>query len=117
MDWNLLFCSGIIMKRHLKWLVVFGAVTVGLMLNTAHGTPVVLTVTPAVVSNTYPGVIMLDITGLTNTEKVTIQKWIDFNGNGAVDAGEFMIDAGKIADGGAMVIGGITNVSVPYDNN
>src|SRR5436190_12197191 len=105
------------MNKHLKWRVVLSAFTMALMLNTAQATPVVLTVKPAVISNTYPGVITLDITGLTNTEKVTIQKWIDSDGNGAVDAGELMMDAGKISDGGAMIIGGITNVSVPYDNN
>ena len=79
--------------------------------------PVILTVTPAVVSNTYPGAITLDITGLTNTEKVIIQKWIDNNSNGVVDTGEWLIDSFKISDGGAMVIGGVTNVSVPYDTN
>lgn len=76
-----------------------------------------LTVSPSVISNNYPGVITLNITGLTNTEKVTIQRWIDGNANGMIDAGEQMMDAFKIADGGAMVINGVTNLNVPFDSN
>src|SRR6267154_4412462 len=76
-----------------------------------------LSVTPSVISNTYPGMVQLDIGGLTNGEPVMVQKWLDLNGNGSIDAGEMMIDVFKIADGGAMVIGGVTNISAPYDSN
>lgn len=78
---------------------------------------VALTVNPSVISNTYTGVITLNITGLTNTEQVIVQQWLDLNGNGTIDPGEPMFDTFKIADGGAMVIGGVTNVSVPFDSN
>lgn len=78
---------------------------------------VTLTVSPSVTSNTYPGFITLNITGLTNTEQVTIQRWLDLNGNGIIDPGEPMLEAFKISDGGAMVIGGVTNLSVPYDSD
>jgi len=78
---------------------------------------VTLTVSPSAISNTYTGVITLNITGLTNTEKVLVQKWVDANANGQVDAGELLMDQGSIADGGAMVIGGITNINVPFDSN
>jgi hypothetical protein len=78
---------------------------------------VTLTVSPSVTSNTYPGFITLNITGLTNTEQVIVQRWLDANDNGLIDPGEPMLEAFKIQDGGAMVIGGITNVSVPYDSN
>jgi len=75
-----------------------------------------LTVSPAVIGNTYAGAITLNITGLTNGEKVTVQTYLDLNSNGVVDAGEPLVDAFKIADGGAGVIGGITNISVPFDS-
>jgi hypothetical protein len=75
------------------------------------------TVTPSVVSNTYAGVITLDIGGLTNGEQVAIQKYFDLNGNGVVDPGEPLADAFKISDGGAFVIGGVTNLNVPFDSN
>ena len=78
---------------------------------------VTLTVSPSVTSNTYPGFITLNITGLTNTEKVVVQRWIDGNANGAVDAGEQMMDTFKISDGGVTIIGGVTNLNAPYDLN
>jgi hypothetical protein len=78
---------------------------------------VTLSVSPAVTGSTYSGVITLDITGLTNTEKVAVQKWVDANTNGVIDAGDLLIDEGKIMDGGASVIGGITNLNVPFDHN
>jgi hypothetical protein len=78
---------------------------------------VTLSVSPSVISNTYAGVITLDIAGLTNTEKVVVQKWQDGNANGLIDAGELLMEQGNITDGGAMVIGGITNINVPFDSN
>ena len=86
--------------------------------NTAVAQPT-LTVSPSVISNTYPGVITLAINGLTNTEKVVMQRWIDLNGNGAVDPGEPMLDSFKLADNDSSIamIGGITNVNVPIDSN
>ncbi len=78
-----------------------------------------LTVSPAITSNTYPGVITLNITGLTNHETVTIQEWLDLNANGVIDAGEPMIDAGKITDNdpSKAIIGGVTNINIPIDSN
>ncbi len=78
-----------------------------------------LTVSPSVVSNTYTGVITLNITGLTNGEQVTVQRWIDFNGNGVIDAGEPMMDVFKITDNDvtSFLIGGVTNVNIPADAN
>src|ERR1700678_2347696 len=77
----------------------------------------VLSVTPSVISNTYPGDITLNITGLTNTEQVQVQRWIDGNANGVIDPGEQMMESFTIADGGAMVISGVTNLNVPFDSN
>ena len=76
-----------------------------------------LTVSPSVISNTYLGNITLNITGLTNGESVIVQKWLDGNASGSIDAGEPVMDVFKIADGGAMIIGGITNINVPFDSN
>jgi hypothetical protein len=78
-----------------------------------------LTVSPSSTSNNYTGVITLQITGLTNGEQVTIQKWLDLNGNGAIDPGEPVIDAFKIGDNDLTnnVISGVTNINVPWDTN
>ncbi len=76
-----------------------------------------ISVSPSVTSNSYTGFITLNITGLNNGEQVVVQKWLDLNGNGLIDAGEPMVDAFNLTDGGAMTIGGVTNLSVPFDSN
>ena len=78
---------------------------------------VTFTVTPAAVNNTYAGVIALDIGGLTNGEQVIVQKYLDVNSNGVLDPGEPLVDAGKLTDGKANIIGTVTNINVPYDQN
>jgi hypothetical protein len=77
----------------------------------------VVTVTPSVISNTYPGFLTLTITGLTNGEKVTVQKWLDQNGNGIVDGSEPLVDQFPLTDNDMSnaLIGGATNVNVPFD--
>jgi len=76
-----------------------------------------LTVSPAAISNTYPGVITLNITGLTNFQSIKVQTYLDLNGNGVVDPGEPLIDAFNLKESGVTIIGGITNLNVPYDSN
>jgi len=78
--------------------------------------PVVgFSVTPSVVSNTYNGFITLLITGLTNTETVVVQKYIDANGNGVLDPGEPLWQQFTLTDGTNSQIGGVTNFNVPGD--
>ena len=73
---------------------------------------------PATVSNTYLGVITLQITGLTNNETVVVQKYLDVNGNGVVDAGDWLVQQFDLTDGlPGMAIGGITNLNVPGDTD
>jgi len=96
----------------LRYLGVCFGVTVVLASQAAT-----LVVNPSVVSNTYLGPILLSIGGLTNGEQVAIQHYLDLNGNGSPDSGEPMIDAFRIRDGGAYVIGGVTNRSVPWDSD
>jgi hypothetical protein len=75
-------------------------------------------VTPAAVSNTYNGTITLQIGGLTNTETVVIQKFLDLNTNSLVDGGDWLMQQFTLTDGQAgMVIGGVTNFNVPGDLN
>jgi hypothetical protein len=83
----------------------------------AYSQTAALTVTPSVTSNTYGGFITLNITGLTNGQQVKVQTYLDLNGNGVVEANDPLLDVFSITDGGAQIIGGITNVSVPYDSN
>ena len=79
---------------------------------------VAVTVTPAAVSNTYSGVITLTITGLTNTETVQVQKYLDSNTNGVIDGGDTLWQQFTLTEGQAgMVIGGVTNSAVPGDTD
>lgn len=76
-----------------------------------------LAVSPSSTSNTYTGVISLQIGVLTNAEPVVVQSFLDVNANGVVDTGEPMVDTFAITDGGAALIGGKTNLNVPFDSN
>ncbi|HZQ45626.1 MAG TPA: hypothetical protein VFC07_01330, partial [Verrucomicrobiae bacterium] len=100
-----------------KIIILCTAFAAWLAAGSAGFAQVTLGVSPSVISNTYAGLITLNITGLTNGEKVTIQRYLDLNANGVIDAGEPLVDAFGITDGGAMVIGGVTNISVPFDSN
>jgi hypothetical protein len=90
---------------------------IAVTLTQSAATAATLSIAPSTISNTYPGVVQLNIGSLTNGETVIVQKWLDLNANGSIDPGEPLIDVFKISDGGAMVIGGITNISVPYDTD
>ena len=79
---------------------------------------VTFTNSPAVVSNTYLGTITLNVAGLTNGETVVIQKFLDLNTNGVIDATDWLVQQFKMTDGKAgMLLGGVTNYNVPGDMN
>jgi hypothetical protein len=87
-----------------------------LVLATVAPAQINLTLSPAATSNTYSGPITLQITGLTNSETVKVLTYLDLNGNGVVDASDPLIDAFNLTNNGAETIGGITNISVPFDH-
>jgi hypothetical protein len=74
------------------------------------------TVTPSTISNTYSGNITLNITGLNTSETVVVQKFLDINNNGAIDASDWLVGQWQLTDGQSTVIGGVTNVNVPGDS-
>src|SRR5215469_5621883 len=80
-----------------------------------------LTINPSSVSNTYNGNITLQITGLTNGEMVVIQKYLDANGDGIVDAGDILCQQFKLTDGKANVFTdgamAVTNYNSPGDTD
>ena len=100
-----------------RWMVLFVALAAWYYGECQGRATVSLTVTPSAVGNTYAGDITLNITGLTNGESVQVQTYLDLNSNGVVDAGEPLVDVFGLTDGGASVIGGVTNISVPFDSN
>src|SRR6267378_458333 len=78
---------------------------------------VAFTVTPSAVSNTYSGTITLQVTGLTNTETVVVQKFLDLNTNGVIGSADTLVQQFTLQDGVNSVIGGVTNRNVPGDLN
>jgi Putative Ig domain len=77
---------------------------------------VAFSVTPSAVSNTYNGTITLQVTGLTNGETVVVQRFLDVNTNGVIDASDWLVQQFSLTDGQAgMAIGGIVNSNVPGD--
>lgn len=77
---------------------------------------VTFTVSPSTVSNTYSGNITLQVAGLTSGDTVVVQKFLDINSNGIIDAADLLVQQFQLTDGQAgMVIGGITNFDVPGD--
>jgi hypothetical protein len=93
------------------------AVTLWPGLSAHAGRLVTFAVTPACVSNTFGGQITLQI-GLLNTgETVVVQKFLDANTNGVIDAGDLLVQQFQLTDGQANVIGGVTNINVPGDWN
>jgi hypothetical protein len=94
------------------------ALATGLLLSQTLPAAVTFTITPTAVSNTYTGAITLQIGGLTNGETVDIKEYLDINGNGVIDAGDWLVHQFKLTDGQAgMVIGGVTNFNVPGDTD
>src|SRR6266851_9841358 len=82
---------------------------------------VAFTVTPSAVSNTYSGTITLQVTGLTNTETVVVQKFLDANTNGLIDAGDILGQQFQLTDGLASVFHdgatAVTNFNIPGDTD
>lgn len=101
----------------LKITLCMGGFSAGLFFNQGLSAAVTFTITPTAVSNTYTGTISLQIGGLTNTETVVIQKFLDANTNGTIGGGDLLVQQFNLTDGTNFVIGGVTNLNVPGDLN
>jgi hypothetical protein len=74
-------------------------------------------VSPATVGDNFMGDITLKITGLSAGETVVVRKYLDANGNGVVDASDWLVQQFSLTDGQASVIGGVTNINVAADSD
>lgn len=97
----------------IRWLLMICGLIGGQSLFAA----VTFTDLPAAVSNTYTGTISLQIGGLTNGETVVVQKFLDLNTNGVIDASDYLVQQFNLTDGTNFVIAGVTNFNVPGDLN
>lgn len=102
-----------LLQRGLRLL----AFQLGLLLCPTLPAAVGFTVTPSSVSNTYSGINTLQVTGLTSGESVVVQKFLDVNTNGVIDAADLLWQQFQLTDGQASVIGGVTNINVPGDTD
>ena len=105
------------MNTSLKRFSIVFAALVAMWFGAGISLAVTFTNTPVAVSNTFSGFITLQIGGLTNTETVVIQKFLDANTNGVIDGADWLVQQFTLTDGTNFVIGGVTNYNVPGDLN
>jgi uncharacterized repeat protein (TIGR03803 family) len=76
-------------------------------------------ITPSAISNTYGGTITLQVNGLSNGDTVVVQRFLDANTNGVVDAGDLLWQQFQLTDGVNSVfhdgVTSVTNFDVPGD--
>lgn len=92
-------------------------VPLGLWLGGSAAGAATLAVTPSAISHQYAGMITLAITGLTNGETVTIDKFLDANTDGVINGDDLLMQRFRLTDNQVSLIGGATNVNVPGDLN
>jgi hypothetical protein len=94
-------------------MVLMGLVSTGANLFAAS-----VSISPTAVLNDYVGKVSLTIAGLTVGKTVLVERFIDFNGNGVVDAGQDALTFSfKVTDGQVPLIGGVRNTNVPGDDD
>lgn len=79
----------------------------------ARAASITFTNFPSIVSNTYNGVITLQINGLTNGQNVVVQKFLDVNTNGIIDVHDLLVQQFQLTAGQANTfLNGSTTVTV-----
>jgi len=83
-----------------------------------HATPLSITVSPTTISNNYVGTIQLSISNLSSAGvTVRVDRFLDVNSNGIVDASKWAGQSFYITDGRELLIGGVRNSNVPGDDD
>jgi len=79
-------------------------------------TPTVTLSTDTIAANNTND-ITIHITGLNVGDTVRIQRVLDADGSGTADPGEPLVQSVQVTDGVVSSIGGVTNTSVPHDED
>lgn len=79
--------------------------------------PATLSVSPAVVTNDYAGKITLAVTGVPAGAGLRVEKYIDLDDNGRIDATDLLLQGFVVADGMLPLIGGVRNINQPGDED
>ena len=108
-----------IMKAKIQGRIIALALLLGFF--PAALAAVTFTITPSAISNTYTGSITLQISGLTSGDTILMQKFLDANTNGVVDAGDLLWQRFQLSDGTNSVFHdgatAVTNFNVPGDTD
>jgi len=75
------------------------------------------TLTPSTTSSTSTTPVVLHVTGLSNGDSVTVERYVDADESGTVDAGEFLAEMFTVTDGQVTSIGGVRNTNIPGDED
>ena len=94
-----------------QWMIPMLALWLG---SPVSGAPT-FSVAPSTMADNNLGVVTLQIGGLQTGETAWVGKYLDANANGVADAGDSFIQAFSLTDGQVRVIGGVTNVNIPFD--
>ncbi len=101
------------MTQFIKSLICFGLVAQSFLSARA----VTLQVSPSSITATVPTDVVISVGGVGSGEKVKIERVVDVNGNGSVDAEDFVIESFFVTDNALVSIGAIINSNVPADTN
>ena len=78
-----------------------------------------LTLTPSAISNTYSGIVSMNITGVTAGQNVYVEKFLSLDGGTNVDSSSSLVQMFGLTDGQASVFTNgatvVTNFNVPGD--
>jgi len=74
-------------------------------------------VSPVSVPNAFTGTVELKIMGVSPGAPVRIEKYLDENANGQIEASEPLLESFAVTDGLVPTIGGITNLAVYADHD
>lgn len=74
-------------------------------------------VSPGVITNDYIGQITLTITNLSAGQSVIVERYLDVNNNGAIEAAEWLVQRFAVTDGSQPLVGGVRNINVPGDDD
>jgi hypothetical protein len=76
-----------------------------------------LALNPTSIAPDYAGNVTLTITGVPNGATAAVELFMDFDGDGMVDAGEPLIRRFSVTDGQVPTFGGIRNSNAPGDDD
>src|SRR4051812_38571898 len=99
---------------------LISALSIGVLISVSASNLVAagLSISPQVITNDGNGAITLIITGLPVGQTVTIERYIDYNANGIVDAAtESLVQSFSVSDGRVSLVAGVRNTSMPGDDD